>query len=184
VEALQTLVGALPRNLPAAMFVVLHTTAEGGHLAEILSRNGNMPAVRALNGSPITRGRIYVAHPNFHLRLENGRMWLTSGPTVNRHRPAIDPLFQSAAEAYDGEVIGVLLTGYQDDGSVGLAAVKKRGGTAIVQDPNEAYAPDMPRSAQRLVKVDHCLPLKKIAPLLVDLVEGRRRKTGNETNCK
>jgi two-component system chemotaxis response regulator CheB len=111
-------------------------------------------------------------------------MWLTAGPWVNRHRPAIDPLFVSAAEAYGSRVIGVLLTGYQDDGTAGLAAIKNHGGIAIVQDPDEAFAPDMPRSALRLVQVDHCLPLKEIAPLLVDLVEDPRRKTGKSRNRK
>jgi two-component system chemotaxis response regulator CheB len=165
--------------------MVLHTrTEDGGHLAEILSRNGNMAAANALNGSPVSPGRIYVARPNLHLTLRSDRMWLTRGPTVNLHRPAIDPLFQSAAEAYGSQVIGVLLTGYQDDGTAGLAAIKNRRGIAVVQDPNEAYAPDMPRNALRRVEVDHCLPLKEIAPLLVELVEGRQRKSGKGRNCK
>ena len=185
VQALQTLVGGLPRNLRAAIFMVLHTrTEDGGHLADILSRNGNMAAANALNGSPVTPGRIYVARPNLHLTLRSDRMWLTRGPTVNLHRPAVDPLFQSAAQAYGSRVIGVLLTGYQDDGTAGLAAIKNCGGIAVVQDPNEAYAPDMPRNALRHVEVDHCLPLKEIAPLLVDLVEGRQRKSGKGRNCK
>jgi two-component system chemotaxis response regulator CheB len=167
------------------MFMVLHTRAEnGGHLADILSRNGNMAAANALNGSPVSPGRIYVARPDFHLTLASGRMWLTRGPAVNLHRPAIDPLFQSAAEAYGPKVVGVLLTGYQDDGTAGLAAIKNRRGIAVVQDPKEAYAPDMPRSALRQVDVDHCLPLKEIAPLLVDLVEGRQRKSGKARNYK
>lgn len=175
VEALQTLVSGLPRGLPAAVFVVLHTASIESHVADVLNRNGNMAALYASNALPVAHGRIYVARPNLHLTLQDQHMWLDSGPKVNRSRPAIDPLFQSAAKSYGSRVIGVLLTGYLDDGSAGLAAIKNHGGIAIVQDPRDAYAPEMPRTALRLIKVDHCLPITEIAPLLVKLVRGEEK---------
>lgn len=178
VEALLTLVAGLPATLPASIFVVVHIGQEDGHLAQILNRNGNMRVVRAMNASPIRPSNIYVAPPNYHLTLENNRMWLTIGPKINRSRPAIDPLFESASAAFDGRVIGIVLTGYLDDGTIGLAAIKDRGGITIVQDPREAFAPYMPRNALRHVKVDYCLPLAQIAPLLVDLVQSRN--SGNK----
>jgi two-component system chemotaxis response regulator CheB len=163
------------------MFVVLHTSSMESHVADVLNRNGNMAAIYASNALPISQGRIYVARPNLHLVLQNQHMWLDSGPKINRSRPAIDPLFQSAAENYGDRVIGVLLTGYLDDGSAGLAAIKRHGGMAIVQDPRDAYAPEMPRNALRLVKVDRCLPIAEIAPLLVKLVTGQK---GTRSNVK
>lgn len=176
---MQTLVSGLPRDLPAAVFVVLHTASIESHVADVLNRNGNMPALYASNGLSISHGSIYVARPDLHLTLQNHRMWLDSGPKINRSRPAIDPLFQSAAESYGSRVIGVLLTGYLDDGSAGLVAIKKHGGSAVVQDPKDAYAPEMPRSALSAVSVDYCLPLNEIAPLLIRLVEGQTLgKTG------
>lgn len=179
VEALKVLVPELPADLPASIFVVVHTGPENGRLANVLSRNGSMRTVRALNGSRILRSHIYVAPPDHHLMLENNHMWLTVGPKVNRHRPAIDPLFESAAGAYGSRVIGVVLTGYLDDGSVGLAAIKGRGGIAVVQDPNDAVVPYMPRNALRLVRPEYCLPLSEIAPLLVRLVTGGNKSKTN-----
>jgi two-component system chemotaxis response regulator CheB len=117
----------------------------------------------------IQPGHIYVAPPDQHLLVEPNRIRLTRGPKENRFRPAVDPLFRSAAQAYGPRVIGVILTGNLDDGTAGLWAVKRLGGTAIVQDPQDALAPSMPRSALRQVEVDHCLPLAEIAPLLARL---------------
>ena len=101
---------------------------------------------------------------------------LNRGPKVNRHRPAVDPLFESAAKAYRRLLVGVVLTGYLDDGTVGLATVKANGGVSVVQDPNEAVAPNMPRNALRRGSVDYCLPLAEIAPLLIQLVDGKKIK--------
>ena len=103
-------------------------------------------------------------------------MRLGPGPKINRHRPAIDPLFESAAQYYGDRVIGVLLSGFLDDGVAGLAAIKQQRGIAIVQDPKEAFAPDLPRNALTRVKVDYCLPSLEIAPLLVRLVNGSNEK--------
>jgi two-component system chemotaxis response regulator CheB len=156
-------------------------------LITILDRCGSMPVLEAREGEKVERGRVYVAPSDRHLILNNGEISLSRGPRENRHRPAVDPLFRSAARAYRERVIGVILTGALDDGSAGLFAVKSRGGIAIVQDPHEAVEPGMPRSAIRSVDVDHCVPLAKIPPLLVKLTRTKIRipeKNGQEKGSK
>lgn len=171
VEALMRLVGGLPDDLPAAVFVVLHLSPQSpSHLPEILSRAGPLPARHPADGERMRRGQIYVAPPDRHLLVERGRVRVVRGPRENRHRPAVDPLFRSAALAYGPRVIGVVLTGALDDGTAGLLAIKQRGGIAVVQDPAEALIPSMPASALEYVKVDYCLPLGEMAPLLARLV--------------
>jgi two-component system, chemotaxis family, protein-glutamate methylesterase/glutaminase len=170
IEALRMLVGALPKELPASVFVVLHMSPEApSMLADILNRFGRLPAANAEDGERIRRGRIYVAPPDRHLLVEPGVVRTTHGPKENRFRPAVDPLFRSAAQTYGPRVIGVILTGYLDDGTAGLWTVKQLGGTTVVQDPNDAIVPFMPQNALAHVKVDYCLPLEQIAPLLVRL---------------
>src|SRR5688500_1144582 len=110
-----------------------------------------------------------LAQPDHHLLIEDGHMRVMRGPKENRHRPAIDPLFRSAALAYGPRVIGVVLTGSLDDGTAGLAAIKLRGGVAVVQDPNDAFYPSMPQNALENVAVDVCLPLAEIGPRLAQL---------------
>jgi two-component system, chemotaxis family, protein-glutamate methylesterase/glutaminase len=107
-------------------------------------------------------GRIYVALPNFHVLVEPGQLRILGGPRINRHRPAIDALFRSAAAAYGDRVVGVVLTGALDDGAAGLAAIKAAGGIAIVQDPNDAFVGEMPRRALEAVTPHHCVPLDAI----------------------
>ena len=167
VEALRRLALALPPDLPAAVFVVIHLApdVESG-LAEILDRMGNLPAVWAQDGQPFEGGRIYVAPPDRHLLLERDRMRLSTGPRENRARPAIDPLFRSAAIHFGPRVVGVVLTGMLSDGTAGLHAVKRCGGVAVVQDPADARSPSMPLSALRHVAVDHCVPLSEMGALL------------------
>lgn len=170
IEALRVLVGALPEDLAASVFVVLHTSPESpGMLAGILDRFGSLSAVTAKDGERIRPGTIYVAPPDRHLLIEPGVVRTTRGPKENRFRPAVDPLFRSAAQTYGPRVIGVILTGYLDDGTAGLWTVKQLGGTTIVQDPEDALVPFMPQNALAHVKVDYCLPLEEIAPLLVRL---------------
>ena len=167
VEALTTLCGALPADLPASLFVVQHVTPTARSvLPELLDRAGPLTAERAEDGEAIRPGRIYVAPPDQHLLLAPGRMLLRRGPQENRTRPAADPLFRSAAAAYGGRVVGVVLTGLLDDGSAGLIAVKRCGGVSMVQDPAEAQWPDMPRNALLRDSVDHCLGLKALAAML------------------
>lgn len=170
VEALKELVGGFPPDLAASVFVALHIAPTSpGILPDILSRCGPLPAVHPKNGEAIQPGRIYVAPPDHHLTLEPGHIWVTRGPRVNGHRPAVDPLFRAAARAYGPRVVGVVLTGSLDCGTAGLMSIKARGGVAVVQDPNEAMASDMPRNAIAHVKVDHILPLSKISSLIARL---------------
>ncbi|WP_434386403.1 chemotaxis protein CheB [Melittangium boletus] len=171
VEALSALVQQLPVDFPAAVLVVLHV-ASGHHsmLPQILSRAGPLSAVHPQDGAPLEPGRIYVAPNDRHLVVEPGRVRLVHGPRENNHRPSVDTLFRSAAVAYGPRVVGVVLTGALDCGTAGLMAVKNRGGLAVVQDPREAFCPDMPRSAMEFVKVDHCVPLAELGALLVRLV--------------
>ncbi len=171
VEALMRLARRLPGNLRAAIFVVLHLSPYApSHLPQILSREGPLPAHHPVDREPIRSGRIYIAPPDRHLMIERDRIRVVRGPRENRHRPAVDPLFRSAALAYGPRVIGVVLTGALDDGTAGLQAIKRYGGIAIVQDPADALFPSMPESAMDYVQVDYCLPLAKIAPLLAQLV--------------
>jgi two-component system chemotaxis response regulator CheB len=170
VEALSDLVAGLLQNLPASLFVVIHIPSESKSvLPQILSRSGPLRAAHAKDDEPIERGRIYVAPPDQHLLLRQGRIRLVRGPRENNHRPAIDPLFRSAARAYGNRAVGIVLSGARDDGAAGLIAIKKVGGIAIVQDPDEAIFPDMPRSALKAVTPDFCLPVKEIAKTIVTL---------------
>ncbi|MEG4422301.1 chemotaxis protein CheB [Microcoleus sp. LAD1_D5] len=169
-KALGAIVGTLPTDIDAAIFIVQHLAADKPSiLPKILADVGSLPASHPSDGEQIQKGRIYVAPPDYHLLVNQGSMRVVRGPQENRFRPAIDALFRSAARAYGTRVVGVVLTGYLDDGTVGLQAVKKQGGVAIVQDPKEAEYPSMAKSALRYVKVDHCLPLAEIPHLLVRL---------------
>jgi two-component system chemotaxis response regulator CheB len=168
VEALQQLVSGLPPNLPAAVFVVLHVpTWSVSRLPGILTRSGPLPASHPEDGSPIQKSHIYVAPPNQHLLVSDGHVQLSAGPKENRHRPAVNTLFRSAALAYGPRVIGVVLTGALDDGASGLWEIKQRGGSAIVQEPSDALFPDMPRNALENVPVDYTVPLQEMATLLI-----------------
>jgi two-component system chemotaxis response regulator CheB len=170
VQAVKRLVNQLPADLQAPVFVVIHTSPQGpGYLPEILKRAGKLPARHPADTEAIHKGCIYVAPPDRHLIILDEHVCAVLGPKESRHRPAVDTLFRTAAAIYGARVIGVVLTGALDDGTAGLQAIKEQGGTAIVQDPTDAEYPSMPRSALRYVKVDHCLPLAEIAPLLAHL---------------
>jgi len=167
VRALERLVRGLPQDLPAALFVVLHIPAtEKSRLPEILTRAGELPAARATDGSEIQNGRIYVAPPDRHMIVENGKVRVIFGPEENLFRPAIDPLFRSAALSYGPSVIGVLLSGTLDDGCNGLGLIKRNGGLAVVQEPAEAEFSQLPANAIERVSVDCVLPVGSIAMLL------------------
>jgi two-component system, chemotaxis family, protein-glutamate methylesterase/glutaminase len=170
IEALRTIASALPADFAAPTCVVVHTAPEApGILDAILTRAGVLEARNARNRERLRPGRIYVAPPDHHLLVEPGIARITKGPRENRFRPAIDPLFRSAAQVYGPAAIGVVLSGNLDDGTDGLWAIKQLGGVAIVQDPADAMFPAMPQSAIDHVRVDHVVPLKEIAPLLVQL---------------
>ena len=178
VEALSTVLAGFPRDLRAAVLVVLHVARGRSMLPEILSRAGRLPAAHPEDGDPLEYGKVYVARPDHHLIVEPGKVRVVHGPTENGCRPAVDPLFRSAARAYGPRVIGIVLTGALDDGTAGLAAVKEAGGVAIVQDPEEAFAPSMPSSARALVAVDHVRPVGEIGLLISELT---LQETGSPT---
>jgi two-component system, chemotaxis family, protein-glutamate methylesterase/glutaminase len=167
VQALSKLVTDLPADLPAAVFAVLHVAADvPSLLPQILSRESHLPAAHAKNGEEIVNGRIYVAPPDLHLLIENKQIKLVHGPKENLHRPSIDALFRSAARWAGPRVIGVVLTGARSDGTVGMRAIKLRGGITIVQDPLEAPFPSMPMSVMQNMRVDYKMPLSEIGALI------------------
>ena len=171
-DVLKTLVRGLPPDLPAALCVTRHITPHAPNvLPKILAKSAALPTTSAVDGEELRPGHIYVAPPDHHLLVARGHVRVTRSPTENRFRPAIDPLFRSAAVAYGRRVVGVILSGTLDDGTAGLWAVKQRGGIAVVQDPQEAQHASMPQSAMTYVPVDYCLPAADIAPLLVRLVQ-------------
>jgi two-component system chemotaxis response regulator CheB len=167
VHSLCGVIECLPPDIPAAIFVVLHLAPHGrSALPAILGRSGFLPAAHPEPGEAIEPGRIYVAPPDHHLAIEGDRVILSRNASENGHRPAIDVLFRTAARAFGPRVVGVVLTGNLDDGTAGLAAIKRCGGGAVVQDPADADYPSMPESAIANVEVDHILPLGDIGPLL------------------
>jgi two-component system chemotaxis response regulator CheB len=175
VEAVSALVAGLPADLRAAVCVVVHLRPDTqSHLAEILARLTTLPVISARHGTTLQPGTIHVAVPDVHMLVEQGAdgrgtLRIVRGPRENRARPAVDPLFRSAALAYGPRVIGVILSGALDDGTAGLWTVKDRGGIAVVQEPDDAAVPSMPTSALTEVDVDHVAPARDLGPLLARL---------------
>lgn len=171
VEAFQRIISGLPREFPAAVFVVLHFGAESvSNLAPILARDARIRVKPAQDGDAILPGVVYVATPGRHLMLERERVRVAAGPRENRHRPSIDVLFRSAARAFGDRVAGVVLTGLLDDGAMGLQLIKDAGGATIVQDPDDAMFPSMPLAALE-VGPEFVVPLDEMPELLARLSE-------------
>ncbi|MBD2058667.1 chemotaxis protein CheB [Oculatella sp. FACHB-28] len=167
VQALLELVQLLPANFGASIFIVLHTSPTlPSRLPKLLQTAGHLSVTHAVDQAEIYPGHIYVAPPDRHLLIKPGWMQVVLGPKENRFRPAIDPLFRTAALAYGDRVIGVLLSGALYDGTAGLFDIKQHGGLTIVQDPEEAFVSALPRHAIAHVAVDHILPIAGIAQLL------------------
>lgn len=169
IEVLTTIIAGLPADLPAAVLIAIHISPEArSRLPQILGRAGILPAQHAVDGKPILAGRIYVAPPDHHLIVGPGKIHLSRGPRENGHRPAIDPLFRSAAHFYRHAVTGVVLSGGADDGSAGVVAIAEAGGTSVVQNPDEAIHPRMPQSSIETGMVDAVLSIPGIVKYLVE----------------
>jgi two-component system chemotaxis response regulator CheB len=169
------LVSSLPAEFPAAIAVVLHLAASGTSvLPQILSRRGVLPASFGTDNEELRRGQIYVAPPDHHLLVHESHVRLSRGPRENGHRPAIDPLFRSAARDAGPRVIGVVLSGLLDDGASGLRFIREHGGAAIVQDPADAMFPGMPRAAIAAAEPNRVVPLDAMADALSEMIEARR----------
>ena len=179
VEVLKEVAGRLPHDLPAAVCIVLHIApTRSSALAGILDRAGALPCAAARDGDELEHGRILVAPPDHHLVVEDGRVRVSAGPRENGHRPSVDVLFRSAAQARESAVVGVVLSGTRDDGSAGLAVIKSRGGATVVQDPGDALYAGMPSSAIAHVAVDAVAPLPLIVDAITALVLGTELPPG------
>lgn len=169
---LRQLLGDLPGDLSASLFITTHVpTHSGGYLADMLDRAGPLPVVSAVDGQPIERGCVYVAVPDRHLLIVNGTVRLGDGPRENMTRPAIDPLFRSAALSYGARTVGVLLSGMLNDGASGLSAIKACGGTAVVQHPLDAEADQMPLAALEAVNADEVASAAQLGSLLASIAQ-------------
>jgi two-component system chemotaxis response regulator CheB len=170
IQTLQRLVEGLPADLPATILIVQHLHPRAHSvLDQILGRSAALPVEFAQDGQSLDPGHIYIAPTDNHLLVGPGRLRVVRGPRENRHRPAVDPLFRSAAWTYGPRVVGVVLSGTMDDGASGLWAIRSCGGVTVVQDPADAQYAEMPMNALRTLHVDHCLPLPAIAELISKL---------------
>ncbi len=168
---LSELCGALPADFPAAIVIALHLATSGhSHLPRILERTTKLEVVACSDGDALRAGTIFVAPPDHHTVIRDGKIGVNHGPRENRHRPSIDALFRTAAAARGPGVIGVILSGALDDGAAGLRCVQRAGGVAIVQEPDDAEFSSMPESALRVVTADYVLPVRQIPAVLDELV--------------
>jgi two-component system chemotaxis response regulator CheB len=171
VTALQTLLRQFKVDTPASIFVVLHMQRNHhSQLPAVLQKNCELLVQHAIDGESIHHGQVYVAPPDHHLMVESGHIHLSSAPRENRTRPAINPLFRSAALAYGPRVIGVILSGTLDDGTAGLWEIKRQGGIAVVQKPEDAEFNQMPSNAIASVSVDYQVPVNEMGGLLTSLI--------------
>jgi two-component system, chemotaxis family, protein-glutamate methylesterase/glutaminase len=179
-EAVSRLLGRMPRPPGTALALVQHRGPQASALARLLARRVAWPVAEVDDKERIVAGRLYIGPPGYHLLVEHPwgereaptRFALSTDEPVRFSRPSIDVLFESAADAYGDRLIGVLLTGANDDGARGLAHIQTRGGFTIVQDPESASRPDMPRAALARMAPDVVAPLDDIADLLVDVCRG------------
>jgi two-component system chemotaxis response regulator CheB len=174
ITALRDVVAELPRTLEATLFVVVHSSAESpGMLPDLLSSVGALETTYAEHGERFERGRIYVAPPDRHLLLRDGVMHVSRGPRENGFRPAVDPLFRTAATEHGSRVVGIVLSGGLDDGTHGLRDIKRHGGVAVAQHVEEATIPNMPLSAIQNVEVDYIVRAAEMGPLITRLASER-----------
>lgn len=178
-DALTRLAAQFSEDFPAPVFIVNHMSAHttGESLLRVLNRHGQLECIQPEDGERFRPGHIYLAPPDHHLMIDEESIQITKGARENRSRPSIDPLFRSAAVAHGNRVTGVILTGYLDDGTAGLNAIHRCGGVCVVQDPDDAAYPEMPRNAMKATTIDHCVPLAKLGALLTRLA---RREHGEQ----
>jgi two-component system, chemotaxis family, protein-glutamate methylesterase/glutaminase len=173
VQSLQAVLGRLPADHPGSVLVVLHLAAAGpSMLASVLARSCALPCEAAVDGEPLRPGRVYVARPNLHLAVGEDGLVVSGGPRENGHRPSVDVLFRTAAAVLGPRVLGIVLSGTGDDGTAGLAAIKRRGGTVAVQDPDQALHEGMPVSAIEQVAVDVVGTTEVLGDLIVSAAAG------------
>ena len=177
-NAIAELVSQFPTDLNAAVFVVLHLSkaALGDILVNRIQKNTSLDCKIAEHNEEIKSGQIYVAPPDEHLLAKEDRIVIGRGPAENRFRPSIDVLFRSAAASHGEKVIGIILTGFLNDGTAGMMAIKQSGGHCIVQDPNEAEYPDMPLSVLENIEVDHCVSLKNMGEVILEIIDKAEEK--------
>ena len=177
---LKEILSGLPKDIEASFFVATHVPATSDYLAHALARSSALPVVAATDGQPIEPGCVYAAVADHHMLIVNGTVRLGDGPRENMARPAIDPLFRSAALSYGPRAVGVILSGMLNDGASGLRAIKTCGGTAIVQHPLDAHADQMPLAALETVDADEVAPADDLARVIADVVS---RDAGAAVNC-
>lgn len=172
-NALTELIAQVKPGTNAAFFIVLHLsrTSISDFLLHRLQAHTSLKCSIAVNEETIEKDHIYIAAPNCHLLVKKTNIILGSGPEENRWRPSIDVLFRSAAAAFSTRSIGIILTGLLDDGTTGMDAIRRSGGTTIVQDPNQAEYPDMPLSVLNTMEVDHCTPLSKMGDVIFSITQ-------------
>lgn len=177
IEALERLLSPLPADFPAAILIVVHLQPKKtSNLPLIISRFTQIPVIKPSNGTPLQGNRIYVAPPDLHMIIENDHIYLKNSPPINFTRPAIDPLFFSAASCYGNHVIGIILSGLLHDGSAGFKEIKRNKGMTMIQSFKEAQYPDMAQNAAKTTEIDYCLPTFDIASCLMKLVSGSSKK--------
>lgn len=174
-SAVQSLLGGVPASVPAAVCVVVHQPeGRASALGDILDRAGPLPATLAEDGQDLHTGRVYVARAGSHLLFDGPRLQLVRGPREHGFRPAIDPLFRTAAASFGPSTVAVVLSGALDDASRGVQAVRRVGGAVVVQDPADAAHPDMPRHAIRAIGVQHVeavVPAAHLAAAVTAIVD-------------
>ena len=176
-NALAEMVQNFEKGIDVAYCIVLHLSRKGvgDFVVHRLTQSTDLQCSLVVDGASIKKDHIYVARPNQHMLVKDGKFLLGAGPEENRFRPSIDVLFRSAAVAYSSNTVGVILSGLLDDGTSGMNAIKRCGGICIVQDPNEAEYPDMPLSVINNMAVPHVVRLEEIG---ATIARALKRKKG------
>jgi len=179
IEPLQQVLDRLPADFPGTVLITIHLSPYSpGHLPQMLRTTSRIPVSYAEDNQKIQPGRALIAPPDRHLLVQGDTVRLSTGPRENRSRPAIDPMFRSAADSYGERVVAVILSGLLDDGADGMVAVGRAGGKLLVQDPGEALYPDMPRAALRYAQVEEVLPARAIGHRLSELASAEMEAEG------